>query len=82
VRRGQAPWRGDRGHLHHRLYDRGWSQRKVVGFYAGTAVLLGLVAVAPPPAGVNAAALKLALLALVGGATLAGLWRLERAEPL
>lgn len=32
-RRGQSPFRGDRGHLHFRLVDIGWSQRRIVLIY-------------------------------------------------
>ena len=47
VRDGRAPYQGDRGHLHFRLVDRGWSQRQVVlllysfsAIFGGTALLL------------------------------------------
>jgi UDP-GlcNAc:undecaprenyl-phosphate GlcNAc-1-phosphate transferase len=34
LRKGQSPFSGDRGHLHFRLLDRGFSQRQiVVGYY-------------------------------------------------
>ena len=40
---GRSPVWGDRGHLHHRLLDAGWSKRKVALFYwlisAGLAAL-------------------------------------------
>ncbi len=32
-RRGQSPFRGDRGHLHFRLVDSGWSPRRIVLAY-------------------------------------------------
>lgn len=35
MRQGRSPFRGDRGHLHFRLLDKGFSQRQiVVGYYA------------------------------------------------
>lgn len=34
-------WRGDRTHLHHRLLDRGWSQRQIVAAYALFAFAFG-----------------------------------------
>lgn len=45
VRRGQHPMRGDRGHLHFRLSDRGLPTRRIVLGYYGVAILFGLVAV-------------------------------------
>ncbi|MEN8097929.1 MAG: MraY family glycosyltransferase [Chloroflexota bacterium] len=33
LRTGKDPTRGDRGHLHFRLFDRGWSQRRIVSYY-------------------------------------------------
>ncbi len=45
IRRGQHPMRGDRGHLHFRLSDRGLpTPRIVLGYYA-VAILFGLIAV-------------------------------------
>ncbi|HYO89691.1 MAG TPA: MraY family glycosyltransferase [Candidatus Limnocylindrales bacterium] len=35
IRHGRSPFRGDRGHLHFRLLDRGFTQRQIVlGYYA------------------------------------------------
>jgi UDP-GlcNAc:undecaprenyl-phosphate/decaprenyl-phosphate GlcNAc-1-phosphate transferase len=35
IRRGRSPLKGDRGHLHHRLLDLGFSQRQIVlSYYA------------------------------------------------
>ena len=43
IARGRSPVWGDRGHLHHRLLDAGWSKRRVAAFYwlisAGLAAL-------------------------------------------
>lgn len=37
---GKSPVWGDRGHLHHKLYDIGWSKRKISAFYwLGTSLL-------------------------------------------
>ncbi len=41
---GKSPVWGDRGHLHHRLLDLGWSKRKVAFFYWLVTALLGLIA--------------------------------------
>ncbi|MCH7730747.1 undecaprenyl/decaprenyl-phosphate alpha-N-acetylglucosaminyl 1-phosphate transferase [Patescibacteria group bacterium] len=43
IAKGRSPVWGDRGHLHHRLLDAGWSKRRVAAFYwlisAGLAAL-------------------------------------------
>ncbi len=41
---GKSPVWGDRGHLHHRLLDAGWSKPKVAMFYWAITGLLGIVA--------------------------------------
>lgn len=41
---GRSPFWGDRGHLHHKLLDSGWSKRKVAYFYWGITAVLGLIA--------------------------------------
>ncbi len=38
---GKSPLKGDRGHLHHILLDRGWSIRKIAVFYWVTTALFG-----------------------------------------
>jgi UDP-GlcNAc:undecaprenyl-phosphate GlcNAc-1-phosphate transferase len=81
LRRGRAPWRGDRGHLHHRLFDRGWSALQVVSLYAAVALALGAIAVLVPQATPHRALVKLLALVAVAGLTLFGLWRLAMAEP-
>jgi UDP-GlcNAc:undecaprenyl-phosphate GlcNAc-1-phosphate transferase len=49
-RRGRSMSEGDRGHLHYRLYDMGWSQQHVVFAYWGFCGLFGVLAliVSPP----------------------------------
>ncbi|MEM8862103.1 MAG: MraY family glycosyltransferase, partial [Chloroflexota bacterium] len=48
IRRGQSPFRGDRGHLHFRLSDGGLpTPTIVIGYYAASAVF-GLVAIFAP----------------------------------
>jgi len=42
---GRSPVWGDRGHLHHRLLDLGWSKRKVAAFYWAITALLGVMAI-------------------------------------
>ncbi|HAU99308.1 MAG: UDP-N-acetylmuramyl pentapeptide phosphotransferase/UDP-N-acetylglucosamine-1-phosphate transferase [Microgenomates group bacterium GW2011_GWF2_45_18] len=39
----KSPVWGDRGHLHHRLLDLGWSKRQVALFYWITTALLGMI---------------------------------------
>lgn len=41
---GQSPVWGDRGHLHHRLLDIGWSKPQVAAFYWIITAVLGLLA--------------------------------------
>ncbi|RJP47743.1 MAG: undecaprenyl/decaprenyl-phosphate alpha-N-acetylglucosaminyl 1-phosphate transferase [Armatimonadetes bacterium] len=43
---GHSPVWGDRGHLHHRLLDLGWSHQKISLFYMFGSVILGSVALA------------------------------------
>lgn len=41
---GKSPFRGDRGHFHHKLMDHfGWGKRRVAIFYWLTSLLLGLL---------------------------------------
>jgi hypothetical protein len=42
--RGQAPWRGDRTHLHHRLQELGLSERQVVLLFYGFSAIAGALA--------------------------------------
>lgn len=41
---GKSPFWGDRGHLHHRLLDSGWSIPQIAGFYWLTTLVFGLLA--------------------------------------
>lgn len=41
---GKSPIWGDRGHLHHRLMDRGWGKRRIAAFYWITTAILGILA--------------------------------------
>lgn len=41
---GRSPVWGDRGHLHHRLLDLGWSHQKIALFYMTLSAMLGAVA--------------------------------------
>lgn len=48
-RHGRSPAASDRGHLHFRLADAGWSARKIVALYVGVSALFGAVALVPQP---------------------------------
>jgi UDP-GlcNAc:undecaprenyl-phosphate GlcNAc-1-phosphate transferase len=41
---GKSPFWGDRGHLHHKLLDSGFSKRQVTLFYWLLTLILGLIA--------------------------------------
>jgi UDP-GlcNAc:undecaprenyl-phosphate/decaprenyl-phosphate GlcNAc-1-phosphate transferase len=63
VLNGKSPLEADRGHLHHRLLDMGWTQQHIVLFFIAISALLGTAAlIIPWPE------LKLAL--LIGGGVL------------
>ena len=44
IRNGKSPVWGDRGHLHHRLLDAGFSKGQVALFYWGVTAILGIIA--------------------------------------
>jgi UDP-N-acetylmuramyl pentapeptide phosphotransferase/UDP-N-acetylglucosamine-1-phosphate transferase len=48
LRHGKSPFTADRGHLHHRLLDRGLSQRAIVLLYYGLTAMLGALALVLP----------------------------------
>lgn len=58
---GKSPAQADRGHLHHRLLDAGWSQAQVVGFVAGISAIFGMSALLLP-----STTLKLAAIGALG----------------
>jgi UDP-GlcNAc:undecaprenyl-phosphate GlcNAc-1-phosphate transferase len=72
IRRGQHPMRGDRGHLHFRLSDRGLPTRRIVLGYYGVAILFGLIAIL-----VASPLMKVALLIGLSAAVFALLMRLS-----
>lgn len=76
LRRGQSPFRGDRGHLHFRLLDFGLPTRRIVAGYYLVAIVFGLVAIfAPSPLA------KLAMLMLLGLVVFAVMFWLTRDPP-
>lgn len=48
VAKGKNPFRGDRGHLHHILLDRGWSVSKVAIFYWIATAVFGIIGLLSP----------------------------------
>lgn len=66
---GRSPLNADRGHLHHRLLSRGWSQARIVVFVAGVSAVFGLLALILPTRGLKLGAilaLGMVLLSTVG----------------
>jgi UDP-GlcNAc:undecaprenyl-phosphate GlcNAc-1-phosphate transferase len=61
ITHGRSPLQADRGHLHHRLLDHGWSQSQIVIFVAGVSLVFGLASLLLPNRGA-----KLAAMALLG----------------
>lgn len=70
---GSSPLRADRGHLHHRLLDLGWSQQQVVLLFAGISAALGAASLLLPWPGLKLYALI--GVSVVGLVVLAGLAR-------
>lgn len=75
IRHGRHPMRGDRGHLHFRLSDRGLPTATIVLGYYVVAILFGLIAVL-----VASPMMKVALLIGLTAAVFALLLRLSRRE--
>ena len=40
---GKNPFKGDRGHLHHLLLERGWNAKKIALFYWFTTAIFGII---------------------------------------
>jgi UDP-N-acetylmuramyl pentapeptide phosphotransferase/UDP-N-acetylglucosamine-1-phosphate transferase len=68
---GRSPLRADRGHLHHRLLDRGWGQPRIVAFVAGVSVVFGVLALVLPSRGA-----KLGAMMALGFVLLSTVWGL------
>lgn len=72
---GKSPFWGDRGHLHHKLLDSGWSKRNVTLFYWAITAILGIIAL-----NLNA---SLKLYTIMGAAAFVGgilLWSTKRTK--
>lgn len=61
LRQGTSIAQADRGHLHHRLLDLGWSQARIVSSVAGASLSFGIASLLLPNR-----ELKLAAIAIVG----------------
>ena len=68
----------DRGHLHHRLMDRGFSQKQVVLIIYTICILLGAIAVVCFKS--KTLALVMALIGIVGALIFRRLGRIEKKE--
>lgn len=67
VSKGQSPMSPDRGHIHHRLIDMGFSQKQAVAVLYVVSAILGLSAVVLTTSGVVKAMLFLMALCAAGG---------------
>lgn len=77
-RSGRSPFSGDRGHLHFRLQDLGWSQQRIVPLYWAFCALFGGLSLFFDSRWAKLIAF-VALIAVVGG-VLAALSRRNRAQ--
>jgi UDP-GlcNAc:undecaprenyl-phosphate GlcNAc-1-phosphate transferase len=75
VRHHRPPTQADRGHLHYRLLDMGWSERAIVLSYWAFCALFGLLALV-----VASRLYKLVALLGIGVGVIAALARLSRHE--
>jgi UDP-N-acetylmuramyl pentapeptide phosphotransferase/UDP-N-acetylglucosamine-1-phosphate transferase len=70
---GRSPMSADRGHLHHRLLDAGWSQPQIVLTYGAVTLTCGAVGLVLP-----SRELKLVLLIAIGAGVLLAIAALAR----
>ncbi len=77
VSHGQSPMQPDRGHVHHRLIDMGFSQKQAVGVLYVISAILGLSAVVLTASG----AVKAMVFLLATGAAAAIAWRVFLSGP-
>lgn len=66
ISRGQSPMHADRGHVHHRLIDMGFSQKQAVAICYLISAALGLCAVVLADSGEAQALIVLAALLVIG----------------
>ena len=67
VSKGQSPMAPDRGHIHHRLIDMGFTQKQTVAVLYVISAILGLSAVVLTTSGIVKAMLFLMALCVAGG---------------
>lgn len=63
---GRSPFVGDRSHLHHRLLELGWGQRRIALYYALVCAILGAAAIRLSP-GEKIFAALVTLVVVIGG---------------
>ena len=66
VAEGSSPFVGDRKHLHHRLLELGWGQRRIALFYTLVCAILGAIALTLPAFGKLFAGVVIATIILGG----------------
>lgn len=66
LQRGSSVVQADRGHLHHRLLDLGWSQARIVGSVAGASLAFGIASLLLPNRELKLAAIVIVGLVLLG----------------
>src|SRR6476469_1910475 len=66
AQRGTSVVQADRGHLHHRLLDLGWSQARIVASVAGASLAFGIASLLLPNRGLKLAAIAIVGLVLIG----------------
>jgi UDP-N-acetylmuramyl pentapeptide phosphotransferase/UDP-N-acetylglucosamine-1-phosphate transferase len=63
---GRSPVLADRGHLHHRLLDGGWSQARIVLFVSGVSLIAGIASLLLPNRELKLAAIVVLGMVLLG----------------
>jgi UDP-N-acetylmuramyl pentapeptide phosphotransferase/UDP-N-acetylglucosamine-1-phosphate transferase len=69
IAHGRSPVKADRGHLHHRLLDTGWSQSQIVFFVSAVSLVAGVASLLLPTRGAKLGAMILlgvAMLLFIG----------------
>src|SRR5215208_3839415 len=66
VTHGRSPLQADRGHLHHRLLDNGWSQSQIVLLVAGISLAFGIASLLLLTRGLKLMAMLLLGLVVLG----------------
>ncbi|HEX3302681.1 MAG TPA: MraY family glycosyltransferase, partial [Thermomicrobiales bacterium] len=66
AQRGSSVVQADRGHLHHRLLDLGWSQARIVASVAGASLAFGIASLLLPNRELKLAAIIIVGLVLIG----------------